>query len=618
MTAPLLTVTAPADNSTGNKSFVTVNGTIDPTSTVELAVNQGTPQAAAVTGSSFTQTVNLASGLNTIEITATDLANKKNTLKRSIVSNSQHPTIAITAPDQDILTAQGGLTISGTIADAHEPVTVSVTSGTDTFTPSVSDGAFEQALIFSEIKTYPIIITVTETTATETTVQRNIIYQPLPQITIQTSPAGLSFTVDGTAYNAAKTFNWVPGSSHAIAVAATQTLSGTHYTFANWSDSGVLAHGITSPDTSATYTATYSYPATMISPTSTSTLAGASQTFTWTNSGATNYQLWAGSSPGGFNVGATVPITATTATISGLPPDGSTVYVRLWSLINGTWVFNDYVYTAASAATMITPVNGATLPGASQAFTWTSAGADLYQVYVGSTPGAFNLGASAPIAATTATIVGLPADGSTIYVRLWSKFGVTWVHKDYSYTAASAATMITPVNATSLAGASQDFTWTNAGADLYLVYVGSSQGTANLGASAQTTATTATMTGLPVDGSTVYVRLWSKFGTTWYPRDYTYTAAGAPNPTTMVTPVNGSTLAGTGKTFTWNNTGATQYQLWVGSSAGGFNIGATAPTAATTATITGLPADGSTIYVRLWSKFAGTWFFNDYTYTSGP
>ena len=34
-------------------------------------------------------------------------------------------------------------------------------------------------------------------------------------------------------------------------------------------------------------------------------------------------------------------------TVSGLPTDGSTVYVRLWTLLGGqTWqLFNDYTYT---------------------------------------------------------------------------------------------------------------------------------------------------------------------------------------------------------------------------------------------------------------------------------
>jgi len=38
--------------------------------------------------------------------------------------------------------------------------------------------------------------------------------------------------------------------------------------------------------------------------------------------------------------------TATTATVNGLPSNGSTVYVRLYTQINGVWQPNDYQYTA--------------------------------------------------------------------------------------------------------------------------------------------------------------------------------------------------------------------------------------------------------------------------------
>ena len=31
-------------------------------------------------------------------------------------------------------------------------------------------------------------------------------------------------------------------------------------------------------------------------------------------------------------------------TVSGLPTNGSTIYVRVWSLINTGWYFNDYTY----------------------------------------------------------------------------------------------------------------------------------------------------------------------------------------------------------------------------------------------------------------------------------
>ena len=53
--------------------------------------------------------------------------------------------------------------------------------------------------------------------------------------------------------------------------------------------------------------------------------------------------MW-GSTPGGNNyyqsgnLGKVPP----TTTANGLPTDGSTVYVTLWSLVNNQWVSNQY------------------------------------------------------------------------------------------------------------------------------------------------------------------------------------------------------------------------------------------------------------------------------------
>ena len=36
----------------------------------------------------------------------------------------------------------------------------------------------------------------------------------------------------------------------------------------------------------------------------------------------------------------------TSQAVSGLPANGSTIYVRLWTLLAGVWQYNDYSYTA--------------------------------------------------------------------------------------------------------------------------------------------------------------------------------------------------------------------------------------------------------------------------------
>jgi len=94
-------------------------------------------------------------------------------------------------------------------------------------------------------------------------------------------------------------------------------------------------------------TGTGSLPAALISPTPGTTLTGSSATFTWTpGTNVANWQIEIGSSPGGHQYSTANPQYTTTYKATGLPLDGSTVYVRLYSRINNAWQFNDYTYTA--------------------------------------------------------------------------------------------------------------------------------------------------------------------------------------------------------------------------------------------------------------------------------
>ncbi|HXY78216.1 MAG TPA: hypothetical protein VEH47_05340, partial [Candidatus Acidoferrales bacterium] len=97
-------------------------------------------------------------------------------------------------------------------------------------------------------------------------------------------------------------------------------------------------------------------------------------------------------------------------------------------------------------------------------------------------------------------------------------------------------------------------------------------------------------------------------GNQWY-----YAAPGA----VMQTPT-GSTLSGTSATFTWGAGGATLYQLTVGSTYGGSDIYSSEDLDVLTTTVSNLPANGSPIYVTLYSEINGSWVQNYYSYVSGP
>ena len=84
----------------------------------------------------------------------------------------------------------------------------------------------------------------------------------------------------------------------------------------------------------------------------------------------------------------------------------------------------------------------------------------------------------------------------------------------------------------------------------------------------------------------------------------------------IISPPPGSALAGDVATFTWNDVGADQYALDVGSSQGGVDIYSQNLGQATRVTVSGLPVDGRTLYVRLWTVRGEQWNYTDYVYTA--
>jgi surface antigen len=177
-TAPVLTINAPADNSTTAQATTNVSGSTDETSTVTVKVNSGSLQSAAISGKNFNATVNLASGANTLNITATDLAGNSGNAKRTVTYDNTKPTLAVSDPGQDITTDKNSLTLHGTVSDALSAVTISITMDGQTFTPAVTSGAFQQQLTFTTAKQYTITVTATDAASNSSTVQRNVIYQP--------------------------------------------------------------------------------------------------------------------------------------------------------------------------------------------------------------------------------------------------------------------------------------------------------------------------------------------------------------------------------------------------------------------------------------------------------
>jgi hypothetical protein len=275
------------------------------------------------------------------------------------------------------------------------------------------------------------------------------------------------------------------------------------------------------------------------------------------------------------------------------------------------------------------------LPDATVTFTWTanSSGATSYWLDVGNSLGLGDIYGANQGTALSTTVIGLPCDGRTIYVRLWGYITNTWKFTDYTYRARNGGctvsndSLASPVPGSVLPGGAVTFSWNNIASSTHWLDVGNSVGLGDLSAGRIDGATSKQVTGLPCDNRNIYVRFWTLLGgTNWVPLDYTYKAsgpggAGCVTPAAMVSPIPGTALAGTYVLFTWNSaSGADAYWLDVGNNPGTGDISG-GSLSTTSKVVTNIPADGRNIYVRLWTHFpSANWVYNDYIYKacSGP
>jgi len=272
--------------------------------------------------------------------------------------------------------------------------------------------------------------------------------------------------------------------------------------------------------------------AALTAPAPNSVLAGLAVTFSWSASiGSTGYSLWVGSTgPGSSNVFDSGRTTLTSVKVVPLPTQGGTIYVRLYTHYFKVVQLTDYTFTASMRAALTSPPANSVLPGLTATFTWSAAtGASGYSLWLGSTGvGSHDLYSSGSTTATSATAYGLPTNGETIYARINTIYNGVAVSNDYTYTAATLAlaALTTPAPGSVLTGSKVTFQWSAAtGGTGYSLWLGSTgPGSFNLFHSGATTALSATASGLPTNGSTIYARLYTYFNSVVRYTDYTYTA----------------------------------------------------------------------------------------------
>src|SRR4030095_9766243 len=105
-----------------------------------------------------------------------------------------------------------------------------------------------------------------------------------------------------------------------------------------------------------------------------SILTSSTVTFIWdTGRGVSEYWLSIGRTLGGTQLYDQSQRTNLSVSVPGLPTDGSTLYVRLWSLIAGVWQWNDYTYRSGAPSAQITsPTPGSRLTSSTVNFMWST------------------------------------------------------------------------------------------------------------------------------------------------------------------------------------------------------------------------------------------------------
>ena len=369
-------------------------------------------------------------------------------------------------------------------------------------------------------------------------------------------------------------------------------------------------------------------PPALTTPAPGSTLSGSSVTFDWTaGTGPTEYALKLGTTGyGSYNVYNGTAATALSASVTGIPSNGVTLYAQLVYKQSGVWKTIDYTYIEPGIPTppaLTSPAPGTTLNGSAVTFGWTAgAGTTQYSLKLGTTGvGSYNVYNGASTTALSASVTGIPTNGIPLNAQL--VYVQNGVSKTLNYTYIESGTptppaLKTPTPGSTLSGSAVTFGWTaGAGPVEYALKLGTTgAGSSNVYNGTASTALSASVTGIPTNGVTLNAQLVYKVNGVWKTINYTYIEPGTPTPPALTTPTPGSTLSGSAVTFDWTaGAGTTEYALKLGTTgAGSSNVYNGVAATALSASVTGIPTNGVTLNAQLVYKQNGVWKTLNYTY----
>ena len=171
---PVITILAPVDNSYTANATLQISGSVDKTSVVIVA-----GASVSVQDRNWSASVNLAAGVNTIVIAATDLYGNSSSVKRTITLDTTRPELSIVSPAQDVAVNVPHMLISGTVT-GNSTYSVDYSVNSTPISVPVINGTYSFIVDFAAEGIYPVTVSARDAAGNTSTVVRNLIYDITP------------------------------------------------------------------------------------------------------------------------------------------------------------------------------------------------------------------------------------------------------------------------------------------------------------------------------------------------------------------------------------------------------------------------------------------------------
>ena len=240
-------------------------------------------------------------------------------------------------------------------------------------------------------------------------------------------------------------------------------------------------------------------------------------------------------------------------------------------------------------------------------------GADAYILHIGTAPNTWDVHAAGLLTRTTSRVpVALPT-GRTLHVRVGTRVGGVWRYTSSApFTAlASVPSMVYPAANETNVTVSRNFEWTPvAGADAYILHIGTAPDTWDVTAAGLLTGVTHRVTQVLPSDRTLYTRVGARVGGVWrYSPSIPFRAV--PSVASMVYPVANQTNVVLSRDFEWTPVpGSDAYILHIGTTPNTWNLVAAGLLTASRYRVTqSLPFE-QTLYVRVGARVGGVFRYS--------